>query len=82
MGLYAKRDVIRSLDFLLYCQFAYMYLLDASLLVLLFRILIQLVSFLVDASRDSVSLQINAKAHLFTQTVLSSFYLQDRLLEH
>jgi hypothetical protein len=43
MGLYAKRDVIRSLDFLLYCQFAYMYLLDASLLVLLFRILMQLV---------------------------------------
>ncbi|KAH8548483.1 hypothetical protein BGW37DRAFT_506290 [Umbelopsis sp. PMI_123] len=42
MGLYAKRDVIRSLDFLLYCQFAYMYLLDASLLVLLFRILMQL----------------------------------------
>ncbi|KAI8580322.1 hypothetical protein K450DRAFT_237978 [Umbelopsis ramanniana AG] len=42
MGLYAKRDVIRSLDFLLYCQFAYIYLLDASLLVLLFRILIQL----------------------------------------
>ncbi|KAG2180133.1 hypothetical protein INT43_003921 [Umbelopsis isabellina] len=42
MGLYAKRDVIRSLDFLLYCQFAYMYLLDSSFLVLIFRILMQL----------------------------------------
>jgi len=52
MGLYAKRDVIRSLDFLLYCQFAYMYLLDASLLVLLFRILIQLVRFFVWMLRE------------------------------
>jgi hypothetical protein len=59
MGLYAKRDVIRSLDFLLYCQFAYMYLLDASLLVLLFRILMQLVSIQDVCSQDAMLTHVN-----------------------
>lgn len=38
-----KRDVLRSLDYVLYCHIAYTYFLDTSLLVLFLRILLQLV---------------------------------------
>lgn len=43
MSSNGKRDVLRSLDYLLYCHIAYTYFLDTSLLVLFFRILLQLV---------------------------------------
>ncbi|KAG2204853.1 hypothetical protein INT46_010981 [Mucor plumbeus] len=42
MSSNGKRDVLRSLDYLLYCHIAYTYFLDTSLLVLFFRILLQL----------------------------------------
>ncbi|CEG68531.1 hypothetical protein RMATCC62417_04775 [Rhizopus microsporus] len=42
MSTNGKRDVLRSIDYLLYCHMAYSYLLDKSLLVLLFRLLLQL----------------------------------------
>ncbi|KAI8370480.1 uncharacterized protein BYT42DRAFT_582582 [Radiomyces spectabilis] len=42
MSLHGKRDVIRSLDYLLYCYFTYTFLLDASLLILVFRVFCQL----------------------------------------
>ncbi|KAI8049116.1 uncharacterized protein B0P05DRAFT_563784 [Gilbertella persicaria] len=42
MSSNGKRDVLRSIDYLLYCHIAYTYFLDASVLVLLFRILLQL----------------------------------------
>ncbi|KAI8138938.1 hypothetical protein BJV82DRAFT_628482 [Fennellomyces sp. T-0311] len=42
MSIHGKLDVIHSLDSLLYCHFVYTYFLDASLLVLIFRIFLQL----------------------------------------
>ncbi|KAI7903315.1 uncharacterized protein BX663DRAFT_508201 [Cokeromyces recurvatus] len=42
MSTNGKRDVLRSLDYLLYCYITYTYFLDTSLLVLFFRILLQL----------------------------------------
>ncbi|KAI9494673.1 hypothetical protein BDB00DRAFT_817804 [Zychaea mexicana] len=42
MSIHGKLDVIQSLDSLLYCHFVYTYFLDASLLVLIFRIFLQL----------------------------------------
>ncbi|KAI9486932.1 MAG: hypothetical protein EXX96DRAFT_551197 [Benjaminiella poitrasii] len=42
MSTNGKRDVLRSLDYLLYCHITYTYFLDTSLLVLFFRILLQL----------------------------------------
>ncbi|KAI7853575.1 hypothetical protein BDC45DRAFT_510581 [Circinella umbellata] len=42
MSIHGKLDVIQSLDSLLYCHFVYTYFLDASLLVLFFRIFLQL----------------------------------------
>ncbi|KAI8993522.1 hypothetical protein BDB01DRAFT_776573 [Pilobolus umbonatus] len=41
MSSNGKRDILRSLDYLLYCYIVYTYFLDASLLVLFFRVLIQ-----------------------------------------
>ncbi|KAI9281176.1 hypothetical protein BY458DRAFT_499806 [Sporodiniella umbellata] len=42
MSANGKRDVLRSIDYLIFCHMAYNYLLDKSLLVLLFRLLLQL----------------------------------------
>ncbi|KAI8367877.1 hypothetical protein EDC96DRAFT_506392 [Choanephora cucurbitarum] len=42
MSSNGKRDVLRSIDYLLCCHIAYSYFLDASLLVLFFHILLQL----------------------------------------
>lgn len=56
MSSNGKRDVLRSLDYLLYCHIAYTYFLDTSLLVLFFRILLQLVSiahFKLNTHRDT-----------------------------
>lgn len=44
MSPHGKLDILRSLDYLLYCHYVYSYFLDASLLVLLFRIFLQLVN--------------------------------------
>lgn len=43
MGSNGKRDVLRSIDYLLYCHIAYTYFLDTSLLMLFLKILLQLV---------------------------------------
>ncbi|KAL0080943.1 hypothetical protein J3Q64DRAFT_1701468 [Phycomyces blakesleeanus] len=44
MSIPAKRDVLRSLDYLLYCHFVYLYFLDASLFLFCIRMFLQLVS--------------------------------------
>lgn len=43
MGIQSKLHVIKSLDSLLYYHFVYTYFLDASLLLLIFRVFLQLV---------------------------------------
>ncbi|KAI9019271.1 hypothetical protein CLU79DRAFT_720524 [Phycomyces nitens] len=42
MSIPAKRDVLRSLDYLLYCHFVYLYFLDASLFLFSVRMFLQL----------------------------------------
>ncbi|KAL0074757.1 hypothetical protein F4703DRAFT_1890812 [Phycomyces blakesleeanus] len=42
MSIPAKRDVLRSLDYLLYCHFVYLYFLDASLFLFCIRMFLQL----------------------------------------
>ncbi|ORZ04256.1 hypothetical protein BCR42DRAFT_429346 [Absidia repens] len=37
-----KRDILQSLDYLLYCHIAYLYFLDASFLLLFFRLFLQM----------------------------------------
>ncbi|KAI8099252.1 uncharacterized protein BX664DRAFT_17302 [Halteromyces radiatus] len=39
--LRGKRDILQSLDYLLYCYIAYLYFLDASFILLLFRLFLQ-----------------------------------------
>lgn len=67
MGIQSKLHVIKSLDSLLYYHFVYIYFLDASLLLLIFRVFLQLVCLCIvtmtpPLSTDGVLLSLLAAA--------------------